>query len=52
PAQDSDLNPIENVWSELARYLRKQKANITNTESSKKAIFMVGKLCHLSWRRS
>ncbi|KAG2212059.1 hypothetical protein INT46_009433 [Mucor plumbeus] len=40
PAQSPDLNPIEHVWSELARKLRRRKNLIHNTEELRRELLL------------
>ena len=40
PAQSPDLNPIEHVWSKLARKLRRQKHLIYNTEGLQRKLLI------------
>jgi len=40
PAQSPDLNPIEHVWSELARKLRRRKNLIHNTEDLRRELLL------------
>jgi transposase len=39
-AQSPDLNPIEHVWSNLTRKLRRQKHLIHNTEGPRRELLI------------
>ncbi|KAG2190278.1 hypothetical protein INT46_003989 [Mucor plumbeus] len=41
PAQSADLNPIEHIWSELARQLHSRQPDIKNTEDLRQTLIEI-----------